>query len=559
MDSQKRRSKAPKGILWYLGEHPDLLQRYTDLPGLLRRMVHLIKGKIEQARQALRYMGREKLARRFPESDHILAQLVLFFWGNIPRFTSKIREQLYHIRRRSIRSGSRRRAVFERIKLHPALFLGSAVAMAAIAVVLSLYTVGVSVTYDGINLGTVASGRSVLQAASNVEKLTCKTLGYITYTVDTSLLTQETRIVPRSKVQSQQKLEEKLSQQLGDIAYGYVLYVDDEPVAATEYEGALEELLAQLKTGYITDQTVDCYFVEKIDIRQEYVPAKLMMNLGYIAEKLNATKEGAVTYTVRQGDTLYDIALDNEMSVSSLLKLNPGYQSDLIHAGDTLTISNAVPYLTVVNVERQNYLRDVAYSVEYQDDSSLYQGDYRVLKSGVYGKEDVTANVTYVNGAEVNRDVVAAVTLSQPVPELQARGTAPRPSWAPTGSLRWPCYGIITSYFGYRQTGIIGASTYHSALDIAAPHGTNIYAADGGTVVASGWANGLGYRIVIDHGNGRETLYGHCSSLLVSSGTHVYKGELIAYMGSTGISSGSHCHFGVYVNGTAVDPLNYLP
>ena len=138
MDSQKRRSKAPKGILWYLGEHPDLLQRYTDLPGLLRRMVHLIKGKIEQARQALRYMGREKLARRFPESDHILAQLVLFFWGNIPRFTSKIREQLYHIRRRSIRSGSRRRAVFERIKLHPALFLGSAVAMAAIAVVLSL-------------------------------------------------------------------------------------------------------------------------------------------------------------------------------------------------------------------------------------------------------------------------------------------------------------------------------------------------------------------------------------------------------------------------------------
>lgn len=559
MDSQKRRSKAPKGILWYLGEHPDLLQRYTDLPGLLRRMVHLIKGKIEQARQALRYMGREKMARRFPESDHKLAQLVLFFWGNIPRFTSKIRERLYRIRRRSIRSGSRRRAVFERIKLHPALFLGSAVAMAAIAVVLSLYTVGVSVTYDGINLGTVASGRSVLQAASNVEKLTCKTLGYITYTVDTSLLTQETHIVPRSKVQSQQKLEEKLSQQLGDIAYGYVLYVDDEPVAATQYEGALEELLAQLKTGYITDQTVDCYFVEKIDIRQEYAPAKLMMNLGYIAEKLNATKEGAVTYTVKSGDTFFDIALENEMSVEKLLSLNPGYQSDLIHVGDTLTISNAVPYLTVVDVERQNYLRDVAYSVEYQDDSSLYQGDYRVLKAGIYGKEDVTANVTYVNGAEISRDVVAAVTLSQPVPELQARGTAPRPSWAATGSLRWPCSGIITSYFGYRDINIAGASSNHGALDIAAPYGTNIYAADGGTVVAAGWNGGYGYRVIIDHGNGMRTMYAHCSSLLVSSGDHVFKGELIAYMGSTGISSGSHCHFAVYVNGTAVDPLNYLP
>ena len=262
---------------------------------------------------------------------------------------------------------------------------------------------------------------------------------------------------------------------------------------------------------------------------------------------------------MRKGDTLYGIAQQNQMSVTNLLNLNPGYQSDLIHAGDTLTISNAVPYLTVVDVERQNYLRDVAYSVEYQDDASLYKGDYRVLRAGVYGKEDVTANVTYVNGEEVERDVVAAVTLSQPAAELQARGTKPRPSWAPTGKLRWPCSGIITSYFGYRNTGISGASTNHKALDIAAPYGTNIYAADGGTVVAAGWNSGLGYRILIDHGNGRQTLYGHCSRLLVSAGAHVYKGELIAKMGSTGISSGSHCHFGVYIYGTAVDPLNYLP
>lgn len=559
MNDQKRRGNAPKGILWYLGEHPDLLQRYTDLPGLLRRLAALIRRKREQARQALRYMGREKKARRFPESDHRLAQAVLFIWGNIPRFAGRFKERLYRIRRLRIRSGSRRRAVFERIKLHPALFLGSAVTVAAIAVVLSLYTIGVSVSYDGISLGTVGSKRSVRLATQKVEDVTCQTLGYAEYDVDTDLLTQETHIVPRSTIQSQQELEEKLSGQIGEIAYGYVLYVDGEPVAATEFEGALEELLEQLKTGYYTSQTVECYFVENIEIKQEYVTADLMMNLGYIAEKLNATKEGAVTYTVQKGDTLYGIAQDNQMSVSNLLSLNPGYQSDLIHAGDVLTISNAVPYLTVVDVERQNYLRDVAYSVEYQDDASMYQGDYRVLRAGVYGKEDVTANVTYVNGSEVDREVVAAVTLSQPEAELQARGTKERPSWAPTGTLRWPCSGIITSYFGYRNTGISGASTYHKALDIAASYGTNIYAADGGTVVASGWNGGYGYRILIDHGNGRQTLYAHCSRLLVSAGAHVYKGELIAKMGSTGISSGSHCHFGVYINGTAVNPLNYLP
>ena len=90
MDSQKRRSKAPKGILWYLGEHPDLLQRYTDLPGLLRRMVHLIKGKIEQARQALRYMGREKLARRFPESEIFKNFVYDGFCGAFTRKNRKI-------------------------------------------------------------------------------------------------------------------------------------------------------------------------------------------------------------------------------------------------------------------------------------------------------------------------------------------------------------------------------------------------------------------------------------------------------------------------------------
>ena len=181
-----------------------------------------------------------------------------------------------------------------------------------------------------------------------------------------------------------------------------------------------------------------------------------------------------------------------------------------------------------------------------------------MLKAGTYGKEDVTANVTYINGTEVSRDVVAAVTLSQPIAELQARGTKERPSWAATGSLRWPCSGIITSYFGYRDIGVSGASSNHGALDIAAGWGTPIYAADGGTVISSGWDGGYGYRIRIDHGNGMVTLYAHCSSLDVSVGEHVYKGQFIASMGSTGISTGSHCHFGVYINGTAVDPLNYL-
>ncbi len=559
MNGQKNRSGLSR-LRWYLQEHPDLLQHYTDLQGAVRRLLDFIGGQVNRGQQALIYMKREKQASRFPESNHRLAQLVLFIWGSLPRLTDSIRERLYRLRRRSIHTGNRRRALFERIKLHPALFLGGAVTIAAVAVVLSLYTIGTIVTYDGISMGTVASRRTVRTAAQTLEQVTRTTLADDGYQIDSDLLQTTTRVVRRANVETEKELEKKLSAQLGQVAYGYVLYVDGEPVAATEFEGALEELLDQLKVGYITPSTVECYFVEQTEIRQEYNRADLMMNLGYIAEKLNSTKEGAVTYTVQAGDTWYDIAAANQMDTDELLNLNPGYDVTLIHAGDVLTISNAVPYLTVVDVERQNYVQDVPYSVEYQDDSSMYEGDYEVLSSGVYGKAEISANVTYINGEETDREVVESVVLQEPVPELQARGTKERPSWIATGSLRWPCNGIITSYFGYRDVSDFpSAYSNHNALDIANSYGTGIYAADGGTVIKAGWSGGLGYAVYIDHGNGIVTTYGHNSSLAVSAGDHVYKGQLIAYMGSTGNSSGSHCHFAVEVYGTYVDPLNYLP
>lgn len=214
-----------------------------------------------------------------------------------------------------------------------------------------------------------------------------------------------------------------------------------ELTAATTFSGALEELLQQLKNGYVTANTVDCYFKEQIEIRHEYVKKEYMMNLGYIAELLNDTKQGEEIYTVQAGDVWGQIANDHGMLINELLALNPGYDVDKIHVGDQLTISNAVPYLTVVDVERQSGVQDIPYDVEYQDDSSLYVGDTRVLSAGVYGKADVTANVTYINGEETNREVVASVTLSEPVAELQARGTMERPTWLPTGSFRWPCSG----------------------------------------------------------------------------------------------------------------------
>ena len=130
-----------------------------------------------------------------------------------------------------------------------------------------------------------------------------------------------------------------------------------------------------------------------------------------------------------------------------------------------------------------------------------------------------------------------------------------------SGSLMWPVPSCttVTSPFGHRSSpGGIG-STYHKGIDIGASYGAQIVAADSGVVVQAG-DNGWGYGnlVIIDHGNGLTTYYGHMSSVAVSSGQTVAKGQLIGYVGSTGNSTGPHCHFEVRQNGTAVDPMGYV-
>ena len=536
----------------YRDEHPDLFTLN------LQAGVRHIAAWFRQVGGSAHHLVDENRHSSFPESEHGAAQLFLFFWNSLSRLGASLRERARNARKKLIRASDRRRSYFEKLKLHPVAFLASAMGLAAAATVLSLYTVGAHAVYDGTDLGVVSSQHAVELAVSEVESITRETLHDSSYTVDQSLLTTETGVYLRKDVIGEEEFSSELTDQLGLVEYAYVLYVDGEKVVATTFPGALDDILNQLKLGYQTKDTVDAYFVEDVEIRQEYVDSSYVMNLGYIAEILNETKEGEVTCTVKKGDSYYSIADEYGLSVDALMKLNPGYDPKILRVGDVLTISNAVPYLTVVNVERQRYVQDVPYPVEYTDDASMYQGEYKVTSPGVYGKADITANVTYINGTETERQIVASATLSQPVTEYQIRGTKERPSWFPTGSFGWPCSGVITSYFGARNTGIRGASTYHEAIDIANSYGTPIYASDGGTVIYASWMGGYGYLVKIDHGNGYVTYYGHNSSLLVSVGEHVHKGQQVARMGSTGVSSGNHCDFRIQLNGTFLNPLNYL-
>ena len=524
------------------------------LRALLARLLHRIRRIIPRART----IRSEQREGRFPESNRSPVQLVLLLAGLLPMWSSRIRERIFRRRGAQIRFSS---AIAEftprRRRIHPLVFVGAALLFAAVGAFFSLYTPATTVSYRGEPVETVRDGAAAQAIAARVEDLTVQTLGK-SFSLGEDAIQYSTGFVRRSELGEIGELEKKLTDEIGLVTYGYSLYIDDTLIGSTPYKGALEALLDQVKRANSSEDTLEVNFVEVPVVTEGYLPTESLVNLGHIAEIVNSSKAGEVTYTVVAGDTWSRIASRNGMTNDELLALNPGFDINKLNIGDELVLSREVPYLTVRVTERQNYVESVDFEVIYRDDASMYQGDTRTIERGEYGTADVVADVVYVNGIETERTVISQVMLTEPKTETRARGTKERPSWLPTGSFRWPCSGRITSSFGYRNTGIRGASTYHQGIDIACAYGTTIVAADGGTVEYTGYKGAMGYTVIIDHGNGYKTYYEHCSSFACRTGQHVYKGQAIAYVGTSGVASGAHCHFGIQKNGVYVNPMNYL-
>ena len=151
---------------------------------------------------------------------------------------------------------------------------------------------------------------------------------------------------------------------------------------------------------------------------------------------------------------------------------------------------------------------------------------------------------------------------SKQVEEMLRRSSyataAPAAVGGGSGAMLWPMAGPVTSEFGWRVHPITGTQKFHSGVDIGGDYGQPIAAAQGGTVEYAGWISGYGNAVIISHGGGISTLYGHCQSLAVGVGQQVSQGETIAYCGSTGNSTGPHCHFEVRQGGEPISPYSYL-
>lgn len=228
-----------------------------------------------------------------------------------------------------------------------------------------------------------------------------------------------------------------------------------------------------------------------------------------------------------------------------------------LEEGSTITIEQNCPLLLVSTVEEATVTRDIAPTLETQEDPTMFLGQQRVVQEGQAGQASVLSRVVKRCGVPVANNDVSSVVLSEPTSLIVGTGTKDMPE-LPDGCLfLWPVQGTITSPFGYRY--IFGETNFHRGLDIAAPMGTAINAAADGTVTFAGVRGTYGNLVVITHDNGFVTYYAHCSKLLVEAGDQVTQGTPIAAVGSTGRSTGPHCHFEVRYQNEPVDPLAYLP
>lgn len=216
------------------------------------------------------------------------------------------------------------------------------------------------------------------------------------------------------------------------------------------------------------------------------------------------------------------------------------------------------PHFKVVVTNEMIKTEVKEYKVKVVKTSSMLKGTTKVAQEGRDGKYVVKGKTTMINGKVISETVYEKDLIKKPVTKIIKVGTKPKKiKGVATGDMMMPTYGSIVSGYGYRIGPVYGYE-FHMGIDITASYGQSIMAADGGRVVLASYHPSYGNQIVIDHGNGLQTRYAHCSSLEVSVGDAVMKGERIAGAGSTGASTGVHLHFEVLKGGSHTNPMSYI-
>lgn len=338
---------------------------------------------------------------------------------------------------------------------------------------------------------------------------------------------------------------------------GYTLVTDENEIGTFKNYKDIEEVIEELKREYSNNEdeniTVkDIELLEGLDIIKEEVYLEDIDGKEEVIEYIKTGGEEFKTHTVEVGESFATISQMYHMDIADLEELNPDKDGNKLEIGDEITIKTEGSLMTVVTTQEIETKLDIDYEIEIEEDPDMLDTQSEIKVEGQKGQERIITKQIKHNGQLIQEEVINKEITKEPVNQVVVKGTKTKPKTEATGAFLMPTRGRLSSPFGMRW------GRMHRGIDIAKAQGSDIKASDGGTVTFSGVMGSYGKMIEIDHGNGYKTRYAHCSKLLFNPGQKVYKGQVIAEVGSTGRSTGPHLHFEVIKDGVHQNPSKYV-
>ncbi|AHM57474.1 peptidase M23B [Peptoclostridium acidaminophilum DSM 3953] len=407
---------------------------------------------------------------------------------------------------------------------------------------------------DGKAVGAVDKKAQVYEAIENIKRSVPKTLGS-----DIKLGQKiEFKVVhvPDSELLNAADLEKKIKSGIDLQVEAYGIKAQGKLVVALKSEAEAKKVLELIKQPYTAKQdntlSINTDFLQKVEIKKLQADIALVKTPQNAVEYIKNGGHELHTYSVQPGDTTWSISEKFKIDVSQIQDANPGTNIENLQIGQTISLSLPKPLISVKTTENIAYEERIPYNVVYEDTSAMYKGDKKMKAEGEEGLKKVQAKQVKIDGVIASTTVTSEDIIKAPKDNIIVQGIKERPKTLAFGAFITPTRGRLTSPFGRRW------GRMHTGIDIAGPIGTPIVAADGGKVTFAGWKDGYGKIIIINHENGYQTYYGHCSSFSVKAGDRVYRGQNIGAVGNTGRSTGPHLHFEVRKNGTPVNPSKYI-
>lgn len=415
---------------------------------------------------------------------------------------------------------------------------------------------GICVEFNGRDIG-------IISEETDFDRAEREALQRISYSKDDNvdfsaklslkIISDDDRLL--SSDQLANKMLEASDEELSE-AYG--IYIDGQFIGAVNDKDPVQDALNTRLLNYKVEGSVrDITYKNKIEYSKGIYLTSSILDQKDTINKLTSSVSKRGVYIAQNSDTAVSVCRKYNMKLDDFERLNPSY-SGSFRAGQVLNVTETESFLPIQYVIDVDTISILDYETIEVETSSLNVGSRQILVNGEKGEKHTNYEITYVDGIERSRKIIGTKVTREPVVEEIGIGTysahpdSPSTILTGSGQFGWPVKG------GYISDPFL-SNRNHKGLDIAAPGGTEIYAAGDGKVIAAGW-NSFGYGNVVQiaHDEAYQTVYGHMSKVLVTEGQYVRKGQLIGLVGTTGNSTGNHCHFEVRYMGVCKNPALYL-